>query len=109
MPTELPLDALEMALWTRAQANELVEGLIHHSDAGGQYTSIRYSERLADVGAVASIGTVGDSYDCEMLTGSSGRVRLLLRQAVECLCVDLSTRPGGITKCCWLAGRAVTE
>lgn len=63
MPTELPLDALEMALWTRAQANELVDGLIHHSDAGSQYTSIRYSERLADAGAVASIGTVGDSYD----------------------------------------------
>lgn len=63
MPTELPLDALEMALWTRAQADELVDGLVHHSDAGSQYTSIRYSERLADAGAVASIGTVGDSYD----------------------------------------------
>ena len=65
MPTELPLDALEMALWTRAQADELVDGLVHHSDAGSQYTSIRYSERLADAGAVASIGTVGDSFDCD--------------------------------------------
>jgi putative transposase len=36
MPTELPLDALEMALWTRRQADELVEGLVHHSDAGSQ-------------------------------------------------------------------------
>ena len=63
MPTELPLDALEMALWTRAQADQLVDGLVHHSDAGSQYTSIRYSERLADAGAIASIGTVGDSYD----------------------------------------------
>lgn len=63
MPTELPLDALEMALWTRAQADELVEGLIHHSDAGSQYCAIRYTDRLADAGAVASIGTVGDSYD----------------------------------------------
>jgi putative transposase len=63
MPTELPLDALEMALWTRAQADELVEGLIHHSDAGSQYTSIVYSQRLEDVRAVASIGSVGDSYD----------------------------------------------
>jgi putative transposase len=36
MPTELPLDALEMALWTRQQADELVAGLIHHSDAGSQ-------------------------------------------------------------------------
>ena len=38
-------------------------GLVHHSDAGVQYTSIRYTERLADAGALASIGTVGDSYD----------------------------------------------
>ncbi len=66
MPTELPLDALEMALWTRQQADELVEGLIHHSDAGTQYTSIRYSDRLTDVGALASIGTVGDSFDNAM-------------------------------------------
>lgn len=63
MPTDLPLDALEMALWTRAQADELVAGLVHHSDAGSQYTSIRYTDRLTDAGAVASIGTVGDSYD----------------------------------------------
>ena len=72
MPTELPLDALEMALWTRARAGENVAGLIHHSDAGSQYTSIRYSERLLDAGAVASIGTVGDSYDnaeAEILIG----------------------------------------
>ena len=66
MPTELPLDALEMALWTRAQADELVEGLVHHSDAGSQYTSIVYSQRLEDVRAVASIGSVGDSYDNAM-------------------------------------------
>ncbi len=63
MPTELPLDALEMALWTRARAGESTEGLVHHSDAGSQYTAIRYSNRLLDAGAVASIGTVGDSYD----------------------------------------------
>jgi putative transposase len=50
-----------MALWTRQQANELVEGLVHHSDAGSQYSAIRYSNRLTDVGALASIGTVGDS------------------------------------------------
>jgi len=66
MPTELPLDALEMALWTRARAGEGVEGLVHHSDAGSQYTSIRYASRLTDAGALASIGTVGDSYDNAM-------------------------------------------
>jgi putative transposase len=63
MPTELPLDALEMALWVRAKAGQDIDGVVHHSDAGSQYTSIRYSNRLLDAGAVASIGTVGDSYD----------------------------------------------
>ncbi len=71
MPTQLPLDALEMALWTRARAGHCddqgrLDGLIHHSDAGSQYTAIRYAERLADAGAVASIGSVGDSYDNAM-------------------------------------------
>ena len=63
MPTELPLDALEMALWTRDRDGEPVRGVVHHSDAGSQYTSIRYHSRLDDAGAVASIGSVGDSYD----------------------------------------------
>jgi putative transposase len=68
MPTALPLDALEMALWTRRRQGRTDEhgrlgGLIHHSDAGSQYTSIRYSTRLVDAGALASIGSVGDSYD----------------------------------------------
>ena len=63
MPTDLPVDALEMALWVREQAGQDVTGVIQHSDAGAQYTAIRYAERLADVGAIASIGSVGDSYD----------------------------------------------
>jgi putative transposase len=63
MPTQLPLDALEMALWVRERADQDIDGVIHHSDAGSQYTAIRYAERLADAGAIASIGTVGDSYD----------------------------------------------
>jgi putative transposase len=54
-----------MALWTRDQAGQPVRGVVHHSDAGSQYTSIRYSTRLDDAGAVASIGSVGDSYDCD--------------------------------------------
>ena len=45
------------------RAGEDITGVIHHSDAGAQYTTIRYAERLADVGAIASTGTVGDSYD----------------------------------------------
>jgi putative transposase len=63
MPTELPLDALEMALWVRDRAGSEVTGVIHHSDAGSQYVALRYTERLTGAGALASIGTVGDSYD----------------------------------------------
>ena len=62
MRTDMVLDALEMARWSRGA---VLEGLRCHSDAGSQYTAIRYLLRLADVGAVASIGTVGDSYDCD--------------------------------------------
>jgi putative transposase len=60
MRTEMVLDALEMARWSRGTH---LEGLVAHSDAGSQFTSIRYGERLAEIGAVPSIGTVGDSYD----------------------------------------------
>ena len=72
MPTALPLDALEMALWTRRQADQLVGGLVHHSDAGSQYTSIIYTNRIVDAGAVASIGTVGDSYDNALAESTIG-------------------------------------
>src|SRR5680860_138918 len=57
--TDLALDALEMALWRR---DGDVDGLVHHSDRG-QYLSIRYTERLADAGAVTSVGSRGDAYD----------------------------------------------
>ena len=67
MPTELPLDALEMALWVRDQSGADVTGVIHHSDAGSQYVALRYTERLAGAGALASIGTVGDSYDTQSM------------------------------------------
>ena len=52
-----------MALFTLTRAGEDISGVVHHSDAGSQYTSIRYSTRLLDAGALASIGSVGDSYD----------------------------------------------
>jgi putative transposase len=60
MRTGMVLDAIEMARWSRGTQ---LEGLRCHSDAGSQFTSIRYGERLAELGAVPSIGTVGDSYD----------------------------------------------
>jgi putative transposase len=68
--TDLALDALEMAIWTR-RTNELT-GLIHHSDRGAQYLSIRYSERLAEVGAVSSVGSRGDSYDNALAEAVNG-------------------------------------
>jgi putative transposase len=57
---ELALDALEMAIFRRGR---LPPGLVHHSDRGVQYLSIRYTERLAEVEAVGSVGSRGDSYD----------------------------------------------
>ena len=59
MQTDLILDALEQALWFRGKP----KGVIHHSDRGSQYLSIRYTERLAEAGFNASVGSVGDSYD----------------------------------------------
>ncbi len=59
--TDLALDALEMALWRRRTRR--LDGLIHHSDRGVQYLAVRYTERLAEAGVVASVGSRGDSYD----------------------------------------------
>jgi putative transposase len=64
MKTALVLDALEQAIWTRAQAGvDDLTGLIHHSDAGSQYTSIAFTERLLAAGVDSSVGSVGDAYD----------------------------------------------
>jgi transposase InsO family protein len=57
--TDIALDALEQALHART----VEEGLVHHSDRGSQYLSIRYTERLAEAGIASSVGSVGDSYD----------------------------------------------
>ena len=60
MHTEFVLDALEQALWARQPQRD---ALIHHSDRGAQYVSIRYTERLAEAGIETSVGSKGDSYD----------------------------------------------
>ncbi len=59
LKTDLPLTALEQALFSRQDTGRLV----HHSDRGSQYLSIRYTERLAEAGIEPSVGSVGDSYD----------------------------------------------
>jgi putative transposase len=61
MRTTLVLDALRMALHQRAPGADV--GLVHHSDAGSQYTSIDYTQTLDDAGVLGSIGSVGDAYD----------------------------------------------
>ena len=70
MHTSLVLDALNMAAWCRRGVT--VAGLVCHSDAGSQYTSIAYTDRLAEIGAAPSIGTVGDSYDNAMAETTIG-------------------------------------
>jgi putative transposase len=69
MRTEMVLDALQMAAWRRG-CN--LHGLRCHSDAGSQFTSIRYGEHLAEIGAVPSIGTVGDSFDNALAETTNG-------------------------------------
>lgn len=64
--TDLALDALNMGIWTRQRAGADLSELVHHSDRGVQYVAVRYGERLAEVEAVASVGSVGDSYDNAM-------------------------------------------
>ena len=63
MTASLVVDALNMAAWTR---HADLGGLICHTDAGSQYTSVSYTARIDELGVSASIGTVGDSYDCEL-------------------------------------------
>ena len=60
---ELALDALDMAIWERADHDGGLAGLVHHSDRGSQYLSIRYTDRLSLSRAVNSVGSKGDSYD----------------------------------------------
>lgn len=64
--TDLALDALRMGIWRRERAGDDLAGLKHHSDRGVQYRAIRYTERLEECAAVASVGSKGDSYDNAM-------------------------------------------
>lgn len=69
MRTAMVLDSLEMARWARGT---ILDGLVCHSDAGSQYTSIRYTERVEELGARPSIGSVADSYDNAMAETING-------------------------------------
>jgi putative transposase len=77
---DLALDALEMAIFRRRRDD--LSGLVHHSDRGVQYTAIRYTERLEEVGAVRSVGSRGDSYDNALAEAVNGlyKAELIHRQ-----------------------------
>jgi putative transposase len=64
----LPLRALDMAAWA---ADGNLDGLIHHSDHGSNYMALVYTERIVELGATPSTGTVGDSYDCQSVSAGS--------------------------------------
>jgi putative transposase len=64
MTTDLVLDTLEHAIWTRREDGvDDLSGLVHHTDAGSQYVSFAFTERLIEAGVDASVGSVGDAYD----------------------------------------------
>ncbi|OBI86567.1 transposase [Mycobacterium asiaticum] len=64
MATTLVLDAIEQAIWTRHRDGVMdLKDVVHHTDRGSQYTSIRFTERLAEAGIQPSVGAVGSSYD----------------------------------------------
>ena len=81
MRTEFVLDALEQALYARQP--ERNDALVHHSDRGSQYVSIRYSERLAEAGVEPSVGSKGDSYDNALAETINGlyKAELIHRRA----------------------------
>jgi len=81
MTTDFVLDALEQALYARQPERD--SSLVHHSDRGSQYVSIRYSERLAEAGVQPSVGSKGDSYDNALAETINGlyKAELIHRRA----------------------------
>ena len=87
---------LDMGLWARQRAGQDVTGLVHHSDRGVQYRAIRYTERIAEAEAVASVGSKGDSYDCEdRVCATAWGLTLVMTGPAGCPCVDVSALGGG--------------
>jgi putative transposase len=80
MTTPLVMDALDMAIFSRR--HQYLDGVIAHSDAGAQYMSVAYTERLAEIGARPSIGGIGDSYDNSLAESVNGlyKTELIRRQ-----------------------------
>jgi len=80
--SDLAIDALEMAIWQRQRAGRDMSRLVHHSDMGVQYLSIRYADRLAANEIIASVGSKGDSFDNALAESFNGLYKweLIYRQ-----------------------------
>jgi len=98
MTTDLVLDTLEHAIWTRQQDGVAdLSGLIHHTDAGSQYVSFAFTERLVEAGVDPSVGSVGDAYDCEHpVCATTWGLTLAYDRPCGCLRVDVSAPGGGV-------------
>jgi putative transposase len=105
MTTALVLDALNMAAWTRRHTS--LDGLICHTDAGSQYTSVLYTDRIDEVGAAPSIGTVGDSFDNAMAESVMGIFKTELHRNPAALAANGGPWKGlddlEIATCGWVA------
>jgi len=105
MTTALVLDALNMAAWTRRHTG--LDGLICHTDAGSQYTSVLYTDRIDEVGAAPSIGTVGDSYDNAMAESVMGIFKTELHRNPAALATNGGPWRGlddlEIATCAWVS------
>lgn len=105
MHTTLVMDALNMAAWTRRGTP--LAGLVCHSDAGSQYTSIAYTDRLAEIGAAPSIGTIGDSYDNAMAESAIGLFKTELHRNPAAIAANGGPWRGlddlEIATCAWVA------
>src|SRR5690606_2836105 len=97
--TDLILGALEYGIWTR----DVRDGqLIHHSDKGSNYTSFRFSNRLSDNGILASMGSTGDSFDCEHHDCATTRgLTPVTTGPAGCPRVDVSAPGGWRSPGCW--------
>jgi putative transposase len=105
MTAPLVVDALDMAAWVRRGVG--LAGLICHSDAGGQYVSIAYTDRLDDIGASPSVGTVGDSFDNAMAESVIGLFKTELHRNPAALAANGGHWRGlddlEIATCAWVS------
>jgi putative transposase len=105
MHAALVVDALNMAAWTRRGVD--LDGVVCHSDAGSQYTSIAYTDRLAEIGAAPSIGTIGDSFDNAMAETTIGLFKTELHRNPAALATNGGPWRGldeiEIATCGWVA------